>query len=1031
MKLLKLSVTAFGPYKGTETIDFSQLNESKLFLISGNTGSGKTSVFDAVCFALYGKGSGSSRSNSRALRSTLADPEIPTSVELEFQIKNNTYRILRVLPFTKPGNISESQGKYEIYELASDGWRPIIERFREAFLDKKIEEIIGLTESQFTQIVMLPQGEFEKLLLSKSQEKETILRKIFQTEIYQQITEKLKGERSKLDREYENQKRDLMNLEKGMIELFEQEEKAAVTLLSERETYSTEQLLDAARSDQEDLKARIKQEEENLKQAKQEEKKALKTLNDARLINEKFERLDHLRKEFEKLEEQRPAYREKQQLIELAERALRIEPLYEQLGSLREELKNSKTELDNAKDVYSKTFDEKKRIQTAFELEKKNDSKRSQLTDHVNTLRGFLPEVESLQKRRKQLEKLEKDEETLGETSSGYVQKLQQTESKKESVGKQISELSAEIINADALRRTEYGLSQKVQQIQEAVDLSEKETDLRDKALKTEKEYRVEEGSCKSIEHRWTESQAALLAKELEDGVPCPVCGSRQHPDRAKTTDQIVSKEELDEAREEFSSKSKLYQESNSRWETIRKYLEDKLEKLKTYGVNRDTLKEALDQSSKELSGIRKQIENVENKKKKLEQLKKDDDGLAQQIKNLKATIETSRKELEECHRKVMAARSEIEATERRIPEKYCDLDALRNALKKNKEELQNLNDKWEAVQEELQKISRQFATAEANLNNTRKNHEAANAKLEMQTEKWQKRLGEEGFSNETAFVNARKKDSEIAAEKKMIEEYQKQCNQHKHSIQELENELNKKKRQDLAKLQNRHEELSTHAEKLSEKFIQLKGLAKRVSDQVDKVTNKSKELKKALEEKEMLDDLYQVSSGNHPFRISLERYVQGEFFKKILFAANQRLEKLTDGRFILHHKQEEEDARIGSGLGIEVFDVHAGAARDVKTLSGGEKFNASLCLALGLYDIIQSSSGGVTMETMFIDEGFGSLDSSEALPKAIDLIVQIQQAGRVIGVISHVEELKSQLPAILQVQKNIDGSSGTRVVIK
>ncbi len=1031
MRLLRLSMTGFGPYKDTETVDFAQLNEAKLFVISGSTGAGKTSIFDAICFALYGRASGSYRDDPKLLRSSFADPYQHTQVELEFEIKERTYRIVRELPLIKPGNKTETIGRNEVYIKDRGSWSPIIERSLVSALNQKAEEIIGLTESQFRQIVMLPQGEFERLLLSDAEEKERIMRRIFNTQIYEALTENLKQERITYNQEYEMQKQHLGILESNVLELFADLKDAAVNLLSDQEHYSTVQLLEAIDNDIQALKSSSLEKAAALKKARSAENKGSEDLHIARTENERFDKLDKQKHSLEELDQRCPLIEEKQKVVNLAEKAFRIEAFYDQFQESRSKLEEKKSSLNDAQKLQEKSLGAKNKAEEDYEIEEERKQQRNELDERVRSLRSMLPEVESLESERDKLTKLEKQKEELQELTENNEERLLELQHKKEQSEKDIERLSSEIIGADTLRNRKSDLSEKISLIDEAASLSRRESEEKNELLAKKEKFEEEKIRFDEIEHRWIESQAAQLAAGLVEGQPCPVCGSREHPSKANSAVAPVSKEELDEARTILQSKFERYQKANALWQATKRSLIEKWEKLKAHAIDEDTFADELVSLPERFESVEKQLQEIDRKKERLEKLKKDLKQLVQSTKELQDKNQSDEKKLTKCRQGIAVISAGVQKTLKKIPEECQDLLALRENVKTAEQELKKSTERWETVQKKLQETTNELASANANLDNARKNFEEAKTNAEKKAKSWQQRLQEEGFEDEVAFLKVRKDRSEVEAHKKEIEEHQNEYQRLKRAIKELEDELKEKTRHDLLELENRLEELKTFAEELQKQYFHLEQRRENALTQREKIREKHQELQKMEVRKNLLEDLCNVSSGKNPQNISLERYVQREFFKRILQAANLRLSKLTDGQLILHHKQEKEKGRTRSGLGIEVFDAHTGKARDVKTLSGGEKFNASLCLALGLYDIIQSNLGGVEMETMFIDEGFGSLDSSEALPKAIDLLIEIQQVGRVIGVISHVEELKNQLSAVLQVQKSIDGSSTTKVMIK
>ena len=1070
MKLITLAMTAFGPYRSQEIIDFDKLNAARLFVISGNTGAGKTAIFDAVCFALYGQASGTSRKDSQGLRCLLADPVTHTEVQLTFAMGQHHYRAHRRMGLVKPGN-KTATGEEHLLERwvpetdptpGSEGgrWELMLERNRVREMNDTIQQLLGLDQRQFTQIVMLPQGEFEKLLLSDSTEKGVILRQIFDTGLYERFTKKLEQQAREAARQYDKQAEKLKLLEEQARGLFQgnahapvssQETLASLTNESQQagsvpiemtvgaldsvfsqEQWNTRQVMAALDKELEQLEQAVNQGREDLKALAKAAQQAAEDLLKAQTINRQMEALEMREQRFQVLEEEKEARQKQEETLGLALKAQRIEGEYRLLQERLEEATAQKKLLKEAEAQLKLALDQHQAASKAYQEEKDREPLRTSLTEKVTQLRGHLPGVKTLAEETAKVQKLTLQSKGETEALEILANRIKKGKEMRQQQKQDQEALETALENSDTLPEEQARLTELKNQLNTGVELTQLLKEQQVNAQEALKKWEAGKKDFEALEQQWVEGQALQLAAHLKAGEPCPVCGSPHHPQPATAATPPISREVIQQAGKLVEAASGTYQEAAAQ----AKATKEQLEKVEQWLTNKEfplqELTASLEKTNHQLTTLTHQVKAVQEKRNELKKLK------IQQVKSEKllgaleeehgAKAETLQQLKEQLH----LLQGSLEARQKQIPQELHQITALEKAIDETDKMRKEAHQAWEKRQKDMTGSQETFARAETKAQNIQNNLKTTEAQGTRQQQVWLQALKQEGFADEAAFKLARMSREFMAAEEAALKAYREEKALLNQQLREQREELKGAKKADLMALKEAGDTLSknleTRRQQEANREEQLRqGHQCRLQMEKEGVLLERQE---ALRNR--LTTLHRTANGSdNQERISLETYVQQTYFRQILQAANRRLRLLTDGRIELVHREEREKHGKRSGLGIEVFDMHSGSTRSVHTLSGGEKFNASLCLALGLYDIIQQESGGTLMETMFIDEGFGSLDTHESLPRAVDLLMEIQQAGRVIGIISHVEELKERLPAVLSVQKLSDGSSRTAVQVK
>ena len=843
-------MNAFGPFKDKVVIDFENDRINKgLLLISGDTGAGKTTIFDAICFALYGQTSGESR-ESGSLKSDFALPEVEPYVNLEFYYKNKYYEVRRVPEYTRPnkrgpGEVKQSQkAEFEI-----NG----IKLTKVGDVNSKLEELIGLDYKQFRQVAMLSQGEFTKFLLAPSPEKTTIFRKIFGTEFYDIMQVALKKSMQSKKREIElvNEKIDTekKNL-KHIIDVFG---------LNDEETIST-------------LNDKIKEDEETVSKTKEERDKK------AELKTKLFNDLENLKK--------------------LNENILKYNEASENL----EKLLSDNPDIEVEKEKYD--YNIKVAIPIFNVLDKLNNDAES-LEDMMGEC---IKSRDCLKVKQKEYE--EKEEE------------FKKSENYPAEADKRNSEIN------DLEKKDEFYENY----LNKEKELAEALIDCKKKS----EEYKKQNALYEEMRDEYYLNASVEIAERLEDGKPCPVCGSIDHPHKANTKSEIT-KEDLE--REEKKTKKLDGQRKTSEGmiEAIRKLLGE-------YNIP---------------EGLDVKMEKDKNAK------------LLQEKKEEKAKLDEEYNELKKLKERLD---SEIKGFETKIETFTGQINQLEENIKKY-----NLK---------LEELYRENNTGEEDYM-SKKLDENALTELKSKIEDFDKKKTE--FESTIELLKEEVKDKEIT------------------DVSEMESQLNKVNK-DYGDLDKLYTDLTTSLEQL-----------KTSAGHIIEYMGDSKVIQKEFDVIKVLSD---TATGdlNQKQKITFESYVQAHLMKTVLVEANKRFIKMTDSRYELKRKEIDIKKSGKTGLDFSVFDSYTGKERDVSSLSGGEKFKASLALALGLSDVISNKTGGIRIESLFIDEGFGSLDS-ESLNQALNILYDLSGNDKLIGVISHVPELNNRIDNKILVKKTNAGS--------
>ncbi|AXO93066.1 exonuclease [Bacillus anthracis] len=1029
MRPIQLIMTAFGPYKQKEVIDFDDLGEHRIFAISGNTGAGKTTIFDAICYVLYGEASGEERSDTSMLRSQFADDNVYTSVELTFQLKGKRYEIKRQLGHKKQGNKTITGHAVELYEVIDEEKVPAVDRFHVTDVNKKVEDLIGLSKHQFSQIVMLPQGEFRKLLTSETENKEEILRRIFKTDRYKLMRELLDQKRK--------QWKDVLQEKQKERELYFRNvfklpirDGALLETLVEQEHVNTHQVVEALEQETAMYKAEVEQLQVEQDVQTKQLKDAETRFHAAKSVNEKFIDLQQKNEKYNTLQENRTVIEMKETSFKRAEQAKRLLP-FEQWHE--EAMQNEQKAESLLKQIIAKKENIMNNFELAqekYEVVKIKESERENVKKLVQRLEELQPIIASLAEKQLNLQNAEIQIGKLKESMQNLDRQLEEHTNQKQ-------------LMTGELQQLERALEQYVDKVEELTNMREdakvlkQAYDVWQEKQKFEKEkeaayskMQLAVNAYENMERRWLSEQAGILALHLHDGESCPVCGSTTHPKKATEQSGAIDENELNGLRDKKNIAEKLHVQLEEKWNFYHHQYEQVIEEVKKRGYQSEELVEtysALVQKGKQLATEVNTLKASEETRKQIAVKIKSVEEKVDALQKQKREVETEQHRIEmDC----MQLRTSYEHDKKNIPENLQTVQAWKVQFDQAMHELKLMEDEWKRVQEAYQHWQNENIRIQAEQEGATNQFESAKLKREETFTRFMKELEQSGFTDQSTYKEAKLSDAEMELIQKEIQSYYSSLEVLAKQIEELHVELKDKEYMDITALGEHIKELEINLDIIKEKRQRAQNAVTYISDlheNIRRIDEQIHEEEKAFQE---LVDLYEVMKGDNESRISFERYILIEYLEQIVQIANERLRKLSNGQFYLKRSERVEKRNRQSGLGLDVYDAYTGQTRDVKTLSGGEKFNASLCLALGMADVIQAYEGGISIETMFIDEGFGSLDE-ESLTKAVDALIDLQKSGRFIGVISHVQELKNAMPAVLEVTKQKDGCSQTRFVVK
>ena len=1059
MRPLKLTMSAFGPYSAETEIDFRTLGRSGVYLVCGDTGAGKTMIFDAICFALFGEASGDSRNGARSsasLRSDFADPASKTFVELEFSYRGQTYRVKRNPDYERAKKRGEGTTKEPANaEIELPDGR-CIGGVRK--VNMQVEELLGIDANQFKQIVMLAQGEFRKLLTADTATREGIFRKLFATQKYEMLQDRLGEECRKLERENEKLKSEVLRCAQT-VRFAPQD--ARKEELDERRSSGApmgawlaellEGLVDGDKAEFEQLSEQV----EELRRKWADANALVKQVeNRPRYEQERAALAEEVVQHEGRTEGLQAALQQEcahdAERLEVTERAAVIEGTFAKYQALQ----RADQAVSASKEALPRSEQACKTAQAAADQAEEQRVQAAQAQVRVNAAGGALAGAKDLAAKVATAQKAQKQVQTLLEQEESLVA----AERKAQDAVAQAKVTSEAFAGADvALSEAGAALERAMRAEQDAFQAVQRRGELQQAAQVAAEPYRraVEQlkaaeavhdkdlAQVQKLQKAQRAGRAGLLAADLQDGLPCPVCGSVHHPSPAQAAGSIPSDDQIDKATAiEAASKQAADQAARE---------------AEGAKARCETVQLALDEFDKEHGGeqnIAQILEQARDGVAAAKRAKAD----AQQRCDEAARAAKLLAEADAAHERSVTALSQVKDARQAAERDHASADAEARALR---ERLAGVS--VDEAQRALENAQHDASVAQTELNNAERAVSAFAAAQRGQhaAEEAAKQAAEQARKAEEALRNQAQAQQLAEQEAKHL-----RADLDFSSLEAAQTEAARlrqqadalKRRRDAAQqeVEQNAQQLATKRELLVAKDKQLAELpagdaaaaAKERNDYEEqgKLANERlgavnlrvsangeclEHLRKTLKRAGDIEERYgriklmaDAANGNLTGRakVRFEAYVQGMYFDKVIAAADQRLRVLTAGQFELV-RWSESTGNSKAGLGLYVIDSFTGRARDASSLSGGESFQASLCLALGLSDIVQAHAGGIEFDTMFVDEGFGSLDQG-ALGNAISLLSDLSGGNKLVGIISHVEDLKANIPKRITVTKTQSGST-------
>lgn len=1029
MKPIRLIMNAFGPYKGKEIVDFSELGEHRLFSISGNTGAGKTTIFDAICYALYGEASGEERSDTVMLRSHFAEDHVHTSVELIFAIRDRMYRIMRQMAHKKKGNKTATGGAVEFYEIVREEHVPCVDRVHVTDINRKVEELLGLNKHQFSQIVMLPQGEFRKLLTSETENKEEILRRIFKTDRYKLMRELLDGKRKVLHDKLQGKRKERDIYIRNAMQL-PVRESSFFKELTEQESVNSYQVLQALEEEhtfyQSLLAALVEKTELQVKELAEKEE----FYHRAKAVNDRLLDLQTKEERYEQMFLDQQVMEQKQQELQLGEKANRLVPFED---THQEAVHITQQAEARVALLQVKQTEIEQRFQMAeqlYKVEKMKEPLREEAKRNREALRELKPILEAFSSKEMQLKETEKKLNKEKERLQTVVQEEQRSLEQRKDLAQTLQELDELLRDYAAMLEERVALREDFKALKAYLEALQYVKEQEAHLLQAKSVAEQWQRQYEEAEKAWLAEQAGHLASQLEDGCHCPVCGSTSHPHKAVFQEQQIHKDELQQLRSKREQAEKAYFQYEGIWSSARKDCEDKGREIEEHGYHCAKAAQEYELLMQKGTQLSERIESLKQKEAMRNDVKLKIQELELYIEKLQNDKRQIEARLHHMQLAYMQEQLSYEHDQTRIPTHISNMNVWNSKYQEAESLIQTLGENWKLAEQQYEQVTKEKFQIQADYGSAKRQLKEAQEQKSQRYERFEASLQQVGFIDEAAYQAAKRSQEQILSLQQTIQSYYSAVQLLSTQIEELRSELANEKQTNIEELLETIEELRQQAEQTKEQRQHTTMTLQYIKQTAVNIRNIDEDIQEEETVFRELVDLYEAVKGDNESRISFERYILIEYLEHIVQAANERLRKLSNGQFYLKRSDRVEKRLRQSGLGLDVYDAYTGQTRDVKTLSGGEKFNASLCLALGMADVIQSYEGGISIETMFIDEGFGSLDE-ESLVKAIDTLIDLQKSGRLIGVISHVQELKHALPAVLEVTKQKDGCSRTRFVIQ
>ena len=1043
MKPLKLTLSAFGSYGDKEVIDFSRISGG-IFLIAGETGAGKTTLFDGITYALYNETSGGIRDGDM-MRSQYAKESTPTYVELSFLQDGKSYQIRRNPNYLRLSKRKNKDGKYvktkesaKVELIMSDG--TVFPGNRKE-TDQKILEIVGLTMEQFTQISMIAQGQFLDLLLASSKERKKIFSKIFQTRIYGKIQEKL------------SEKDKFLYLEQQKNQIRWEEQEKAIAYPEEAKT----QIIGSTLEGKEQVLLKLN---EIIFALSAEEKESKKEIRRLQTLLEQQIQLMEQEKERKKLEddlkrnemllsdltEKKPVIEQKKEELHranMAEQVIAKEKVY---SSFLERHSKIETDIFRLTSTLPMLKEDTKKAKETYEQERKNwEIQSPKIMQDFLRLEDALPLYEKVEEEEKALKKMENSLLVLEQKRKEQKESIKRLEARNQELSVKLEEYRELSILLHEAEKENQELDFVVKQLEsfygEKDQIKEKERK-RNQLLKEAETsiqiFRQKEHRYQELNLLFLKNQAGILASNLKEGDPCPVCGSCHHPQIAgldeKGKDHSISENKVEEARrnqerarEEAQKKS---DQAGNALEELKISIARMEEKANRFLPGFVCEEEQWERLEKEIVSTKEKRESRVIQWKLLKEKQEDKERKEKELELLITKQEKIQESLQKNHDTYLDLSTDF-GTRKGILEQekktllYGSYEEAFSVYHKRKQEIRQIEDHLNLLQKKWE-ANRKLLDQKAGILEGKKQEEKEQyLLLEKSKKEFEDVLKQQGFEAESDYQKAKELLPLKGSMEKQIKDYEDRILSLTSVISQNKERLENTQKRDMDQLEKDRSALLAQKEEAEKREKEIYSVLTSNRGTKTKLMQIYQQTMETEKEYEKIHPLCETANGrlSGSAKLDFQTYMQRRYFKRIIEAANRRLAPMSRNRFTLSLRDISSLSLQGeAGLDLDVYSLVTGTIRDVKTLSGGESFLAALSMALGLADIIGQEAGKIQVDTLFIDEGFGSLDE-ESRRQAMEVLVSLTEGNRLVGIISHVAELQEQIDQKLMITKNINGS--------
>lgn len=1050
MKPTKLTLSAFGPFSDLVELDLTQLDGQGLFLITGDTGAGKTTLFDAICFALYGEVSGPYRPVEH-LRSDFAAPDAQTFVQLEFVHRGKPYTLKRNPAYERPKLRGSGTVKEKPDALLILPGEPPVQGVRQ--VNAAVRELLGIDCPQFKQVGMIAQGEFMKLLNASTDEREGILRQVFATQKYQDLTHALQVAAGDAKKACETQ-----NL--LMLERFRQvdcpetsaQKEGIVNLKRAENPAQLPQMQAALAALLEEDRAELARLEPALERAKQDLERATRLEEQAKTAEGTRQRLAAERTKLTQLQAKAPEMQQREEAFRRSEAALKqVKPLADRADgaalaekSARAELAALTSPLEKARLTKDAAFTRLEQAQMALPEAEKLSKKLALLEQQLPLYRQHQEAAKALAALEAQTETAKNDLKTAKMNAEAKEEALRQTR-------RELDGLKGVPLQLEQARHRyeDLGVVQKALADWRAAAEAEQTAaaalhDAQEIYTKKQETFQQAEAHAAGLRRRLDDCRAGLLAHDLSEGMPCPVCGAVHHPAPAALPAEPVTeadlkaaedareaaRDEKDQAMKESGSSSAAYnaaQEHTARqWKLFAQHWQEQAltPPLPSEGPAPEPaqLAEALANALADCKAEGRQLREHDDRRKKLEGLLPDQEEAARTEAEKRDTLQTALADLKAQTASAKAKADQLAQglewpSEQAALNQKAAWENRRNALQA---EQTNAQSAYETAQEALNALNDKQTEKSAVLKEKAEQMRASARELEEILRKM-------AFADRGAYEAALCTEEELRSEREALDQHKHDLQTAKAAVEALEKEAASQPQPaaPLPQLEERHRAADDEVHKLNQASSTVGFRQKSNQAIADALNRIAKESEQARRKANLLTHLYNTVKGKQAGKVNLsfEAYIQAYYFERVVEAANRRFEAMSEGRYLLRRRDDSVSISGKNALVLDVLDHYTGKLRPVSSLSGGESFKAALCLALGLSDVIQAGSGGVEIDALFVDEGFGTLDEA-SLDKALEVLLGLAGPGKMVGVISHVPELKDRITRQIVLKKGALGST-------